>query len=151
MGLLLDTETLIVWSAAPQALDRRRDQHPDEELHVSVITADELLRAAEAAPDEARRVRRRAFVESVLELFPLLPLDRATVRAHAALSAAYGRRAGGLSPSDRWLAATCLAHGLTLMTTRPEVFAGVAGLACEAWPGAGVELSDAGARKVSAR
>lgn len=136
MGLLLDTESLIAWAAAPEALAGRAEAGGEEELHVSVITADELLRAADAAADAARRARRRAFAESVLELFPLLPLDRATVRAHAALQAGLGRRSSGLAPSDGWLAAACLAHGLTLMTTRPRVFAGIAGLRCEAWPGA---------------
>jgi predicted nucleic acid-binding protein len=133
MGLLIDADTLVLWAADPAGLAAWGGGRGGEELHVSVITADELLRAADAAEQPGARARRRALVESLLELFPLLALDRATARAHAGLQLPAARRAR-LGASDRWLAATCLAHGLTLLTPRASHFEGIPGLACEGWP-----------------
>jgi predicted nucleic acid-binding protein len=132
MGFLIDADTLVLWAADPAKLAAWSETRGEEELHVSVITADELLRAAQAAEQPGARARRRALVESLLELFPLLALDRATARAHAGLQLAPAHRAR-LRASDRWLAATCLAHGLTLLTPRFYHFEGIPGLVCQAW------------------
>jgi|GEM_PF-2227236 len=134
MGLLLDSETLVHWAARPGELASWGARRGGEELHVSVISADELLRAADQTEDADVRVRRRALVEALLEMFPLLALDRATARAHAALRLPAGRRRP-LAVPDRWLAAACLAHGLTLLTPRTADFADIPGLNCEVWPG----------------
>lgn len=133
MGLLLDSETLVHWAARPSDLAAWAAQRGGEEVHVSVISADELLRAADHAEDAHVRMRRRALVEALLEMFPLLALDRATARAHAALRLPTGRRPP-LALPDRWLAATCLAHGLTLLTPRAAAFRHIPGLVCELWP-----------------
>ena len=131
MGLLLDADTLVHWAAHPDQLTIWSRDRGEEELHVSVITADELLRAADAATQPGSRARRRALVESLLELFPLLALDRATARAHAGLPPLRHIRLG---VSDRWLAAACLAHGLTLLTPRAALFDQIPGLTCKSWP-----------------
>jgi tRNA(fMet)-specific endonuclease VapC len=38
-----------------------------------------------------------------------------------------------IGPHDLWLAATCLAHGLTMVTVNIREFAWVPGLAVESW------------------
>ena len=45
-------------------------------------------------------------------------------------------RAGALiGPHDLWLAATCVAHGLTMVTGNVREFARVPGLEIEVWEG----------------
>jgi tRNA(fMet)-specific endonuclease VapC len=79
------------------------------------------------------RAKRSAFVEGILERFPLLSVDLACARAHAQLWAEL-RQAGALiGPHDLWLAATCVAHGLTMVTANVREFARVPGLELEVW------------------
>lgn len=40
-----------------------------------------------------------------------------------------------IGPHDLWLAATCLAHGLTMVTANIREFARVPGLDVESWAG----------------
>ncbi|MDP9486631.1 MAG: PIN domain-containing protein, partial [Actinomycetota bacterium] len=87
------------------------------------------------AGDPNVRARRSAFVEAVLDRFPLLPVDLATARAHAQLWAALTAEGRIIGPHDLWLAATCLAHGLTMVTANVREFARVPGLDIESWAG----------------
>ena len=45
----------------------------EEEFFLSVVTASELLHGVHRAREASRRARRSAWVEAVLERFPLLP------------------------------------------------------------------------------
>ena len=120
----------------------RLDLHPiltgreDEEFFLSVITASELLHGVHRALDPAVRARRSAWVEAVLERFPLLPVDLATARAHAQVWAELAARGELIGPHDLWLAAQCVAHGLGLATAHVRGFTRVPGLAVEHWHGA---------------
>jgi hypothetical protein len=55
-------------------------------------------------------------VEAILERLPLLPVDLATARAHAQVWAELATAGTLIGPYDRWLAAACVAHGLTMVT-----------------------------------
>ncbi len=76
-----------------------------------------------------------AFVEGVLERFPLLAVDLACARAHAQLQAELSRAGTLIGPHDLWLAATCVAHGLAMVTGNVRGFARVPGLEIEVWKG----------------
>jgi tRNA(fMet)-specific endonuclease VapC len=79
------------------------------------------------------RTKSSSFVEAVLERFPLLPVDLATARAHAQVWAELAAAGTLIGPHDLWLAATCVAHGLTMVTANGREFARVPGLAVEVW------------------
>jgi tRNA(fMet)-specific endonuclease VapC len=100
---------------------------------LSVITASELLHGVHRATDPIVRARRSAFVEAVLERFPLLSVDLATARAHAQLWAGLMAEGRLIGPHDLWLAATCLAQGLTMVTANLREFVRVPGLTVESW------------------
>jgi tRNA(fMet)-specific endonuclease VapC len=133
MGVLIDASILIEAERGRLDLAARVTDRPDEEAFVSVITASELLRGVHRAAHADQRARRAAFVEGLLRRLPVLDVDLATARAHArtwADLAAAGERIG---PHDLWLAATCIAHGLTLITANVREFARVPGLRLEDW------------------
>ena len=67
----------------------------------------------------------------MLERFPLLPVDLAT--AHAQLWAGLMAEGRLIGPHDLWLAATCLAYRLTMVTANVREFARVPGLVVESW------------------
>lgn len=135
MAVLIDASILIEAERGRLGLEAHVARHGEDEAFLSVITASELLHGVHRATQPDVRARRSAFVEGVLERFPLLDVDLACARAHAQLWAEL-RRAGALiGPHDLWLAATCIAHGLTMVTGNVREFARVPGLELEVWEG----------------
>ncbi len=133
MGVLIDASVLIDHERGRVDLGDRLAGREDEEFFLSVVTASELLHGVHRAGSSNIRARRSAFVEAVLERFPLLLVDLATARAHARLWAELMAEGRLIGPHDLWLAATCLAHGLTMVTGNVREFARVPGLDVEAW------------------
>jgi len=133
MAVLIDSSILIEAERGRLDLEPHVARHGEEEAFLSVVTASELLHGVHRATQADVRARRSAFVEGVLERFPLLSVDLACARAHAQVWADL-RRAGALiGPHDLWLAATCVAHGLTMVTANVREFARVPGLELEVW------------------
>jgi tRNA(fMet)-specific endonuclease VapC len=133
MAVLIDASILIEAERGRLSLEPHVARHGEEEAFLSVVTASELLHGVHRATQPDVRARRSAFVEGILERFPLLSVDLACARAHARLWADL-RQAGALiGPHDLWLAATCVAHGLTMVTANVREFARVPGLELEVW------------------
>lgn len=78
-------------------------------------------------------MKRSAFVEGILERFAILDIDVVTARAHAQLWADLSLAGALVGPHDLWLAATCIAHGMTLITANRREFERVRGLSVERW------------------
>ncbi|MGH7483129.1 MAG: type II toxin-antitoxin system VapC family toxin [Longimicrobiales bacterium] len=133
MGVLIDASVLIESERGRIDLAQRIAGREEEEFFLSVVTASELLHGVHRASDDGVRSRRAAFVEGVIERFPLLSIDLETARAHARLWADLAGRGALIGPHDMWLAGACLAHGLTLVTGNTREFERVPGLAVENW------------------
>jgi predicted nucleic acid-binding protein len=133
MGVLIDASVLIEHERGRLELEPYLERREDEEFFLSVVTASELLRGVHRARDAGVRARRAAWVEAVLERFPLLPVDLATARAHAQLWAELAARGEMIGPHDLWLAAACVAHGLRMATANVREFERVPGLEVVTW------------------
>ena len=133
MAVLIDASILIEAERGRLDPEPHVKRHGEEEAFLSVVTASELLHGVYRATAPNIRARRSAFVEGLLERFPLLSVDPDCARAHAQLWANL-RHAGALiGPHDLWLAATCVAHGLTMVTANVREFSRVPGLTLEVW------------------
>ena len=132
MAVLIDASILIEAERSRLDLEPHVAQRREEEFFLSVITASELLHGVHRTVQSEVRTKRSAFVEAILERFPLLPVDVVTARAHAQVWAelAAGQMIGA---HDLWLAATCIAHGLTMVTANVREFTRVPGLVVEVW------------------
>jgi predicted nucleic acid-binding protein len=77
MGVLIASSVLIAHERGRidvRALAEQRVAGREEEaFHLSVVTVSELLDGVHRAADRARRARRSAYVEAVLDQFPILP------------------------------------------------------------------------------
>jgi len=133
MGVLIDASVLIKAERGRIDLRDKLADRGDEEFFLSVVTASELLHGVYRARDETTRARRAAVVEAVLQRFPLLPVDLATARLHAQIGADLASRGSLIGPNDLWLAASALAHGLSLATGNVREFGRVPGLIVEPW------------------
>jgi tRNA(fMet)-specific endonuclease VapC len=133
VAVLIDARILIEYERGRLDLERYLTHRQQEEFFLSVVTASELLHGVHRAVQPEVRTKRSAFVEAILERFPLLPVDLATARTHAQVWAELAAAGTLIGPHDLWLAATCIAHGLTMITANIREFARVPGLAVEVW------------------
>jgi len=133
VAVLIDASVLIEHERHRIDLTTRLAGREDEEFFLSVVTASELLHGVHRAADAGVRARRSALVEAILERFPLLAIDLATARAHARLWADLASAGTLIGPHDLWLAAACLAHGLSLATANTREFDRVPALSVENW------------------
>lgn len=133
MAVLIDTSILIAYERGQIDVASRVADREGEEAFLSVISASELLHGAHRAADPAIRTRRLAFVEAVLARFPVLDIDLEVARAHAGLWSSLAQRGEMIGVHDSWIAATCVARDLTLITANMREFGRVPGLRVENW------------------
>lgn len=133
MAVLIDASILIEYERGRLDLERHLAQRQQDDFYLSVVTASELLHGVHRAVQSGVRAKRSALVEALLGRFPLLPVDLATARAHAQIWADLSAAGKLIGPNDLWLAATCLAHGLTMVTANVREFSRVPGLIVEVW------------------
>lgn len=133
MAVLIDASVLIEAERGRLDLAPHVARRADEESFLSVITASELLHGVHRADRPDIRAKRSAFVEGILERFPILQVDLTTARAHAQVWAGLAAAGSIIGPHDLWLAATCIAHGLVMVTANAREFERVPGLEVEVW------------------
>lgn len=125
MAVLIDTSILVDAERLGKPLD---DALGDEDRAISVITASELLHGVDRAGEESVRVRRQVFVEHVLASLDPLPITTKVARSHARLWAHLEQAGQIIGAHDLWIAATALAHGMSLATGNARHFERVPGL-----------------------
>ena len=104
MSVLVDTSLLIG--------SHRIDEVDQRGWAISAITVGELEAGVLLADEPSKRAGRLRQLSAVLAQAPVLPVDRAVADRYAEL-----RRESRRSPTnDLWIAATALAHDLTLIT-----------------------------------
>ena len=133
MGVLIDSNVLIEAERGLLDVAAKVKGREGEEFFISVVTASELLHGVWRAKDAKMRARRAAFVEGVLERFPVLNIDLAVARVHAQLWAELDAKGSPIGAHDLWLAASCVAHGHSFITRNAREFKRVPGLEVEAW------------------
>jgi tRNA(fMet)-specific endonuclease VapC len=133
MGVLIDASVLIEHERGRLSLDPYLDGRESEEFFLSVITVSELLHGVHRASDPQVKARRSAWVESMLDRMPILTIDTSTARAHSQVWSHLAEIGRMIGPHDLWLAASCIAHGLSLVTANLREFERVPGLQLESW------------------
>lgn len=126
MALLLDTDILVALErgAEPGEIDA---QLGEQDRAISVITVSELLHGMQRASG-ATRTRRSAFVEHLLAGLEAIPITEPVARVHAEIWADLAARGRPTGSHYLWIAATAIAHGLTLATGNARHYQHVTGL-----------------------
>ncbi|MFL6194780.1 MAG: type II toxin-antitoxin system VapC family toxin [Thermoanaerobaculia bacterium] len=133
MGVLIDSSVLIGYERGRIDLNEGLAGLEEQDLFISVITVSELLHGVHRARDAKIRAFRSAFVEAIFESLPILQIDFSTARIHAQLWADLASSGQLIGPHDLWLAASAVAHGLTLVTANVREFQRVPGLPVKSW------------------
>lgn len=126
MAVLIDTDLLV--DIERGVTNPKVDEAiGGEDRAISVITVSELLHGVRRVTG-AQRTRRSAFVEHLLAGMRPIEITEQVARVHAEAwpeLAGTGRMIGA---HDLWIAATALAHGMSLATGNAEEFRRVPGL-----------------------
>jgi tRNA(fMet)-specific endonuclease VapC len=120
--LLLDTTVLIDAEHGAAALDDVVDD--DDDTAIAAITVAEL-RVGELLADDARRAARKAFIDALVAVVPVISYDLAVATAHARLLAATRKAGRSRGAHDLIIAATAAAGGRTVVTADPAGFEGL--------------------------
>jgi len=128
MGVILDTSVLI--EAERGRLDiegwiRGREEEP---FGLSVITVSELLHGVHRADSRKRRLKRSAYVERVIELFPVFPFDLAASRVYAEIWAEHAGKGVHIGAHDLLIASTAVSLGFSVASFNPRQFERIEGL-----------------------
>ena len=131
MGVILDTSVLI--EAERQASDIRVfiENRKEEVFGLSVISVAELLHGVHRADSTQRRLKRSAFVEKVIELFPIYPFEVPVARIYAQLWADLIKKGLQIGAHDLIIGATALSLGFSVATFNKRHFERIEGLKIE--------------------
>lgn len=133
MGILIDTSIFIESERGRLNIDAQIAERGDEDIFISVVTASELLHGVHRAKNQTTRKRRAATTEAVIAQFTILSIDMVIARIHSQLWAELESSGQIIGSHDLWLAATCLAHGLKMVTANVRGLIRVPGLEVENW------------------
>jgi len=133
MGILIDSDFLIEIERKKQDVSKQIIGREAEEVFLSVISASELLQGVHRAKESKLKAKRLAFVEAVLEMFPIIEIDLQIARSHEQPWSSLQEQGIMIGLHDSWIAATCLAYNLVLVTSNLREFKRVAALKIEKW------------------
>ncbi len=131
MTCLLDSDICIdiLRRKSPRLLDRLNALDPAD-VRLSIVTHAELLYGALKSVDPTANL---ASLKTLTDTFVVLPVDERCARSYAEIRVHLEARGTPIGPNDTLIAATALAHDLTLVTHNVREFARVLGLRVEDW------------------
>jgi tRNA(fMet)-specific endonuclease VapC len=131
MGVIFDSSVLVYLERNLQQVEKIIGGRENEPFGISVITVSELLHGVHRADSEKRRLKREAFVEKVIELFPLYPFDLAAARIYARVWANLARKGVAIGSHDLMIGATCISLGFSVVTLDFRDFEKIPGIKVE--------------------
>jgi tRNA(fMet)-specific endonuclease VapC len=131
MQYLLDTNAWIMYLKDPDSEVRKRllTVSPQDIFTCSIVVS-ELLHGAEKYGNRHKRV---TMVQTLLAPFQCLPFDDIDATHYASLRHDLEIRGEVIGPYDLLIAAICIRHQLTLVTSNVNEFTRVRGLTVQDW------------------
>jgi predicted nucleic acid-binding protein len=127
MAIVLDADVIIRGEKGTFDLKKWVASRPSEQFEVAAITVAELWHGVERATG-SHKATREHYLQTVLELLPIIPYTEQTAYEHARIWAeleASGRMIGSY---DLIVAATALERGSVVATFNKRYFAQIRGL-----------------------
>jgi predicted nucleic acid-binding protein len=131
MGLILDTSVLIEAERQEVVIDKFTENRKEEIFGLSVITVAELLHGVHRADSIRRRLKRSAYVEKVIELFPVYSFEISIARIYSELWSDLSRRGIQIGAHDLIIGSTALSLGFSVATNNLRHFGRIEGLKVE--------------------
>lgn len=131
MGLILDTSVLIEAERGRLNVEEFIGGREEEPFGLSVITVAELLHGVHRADSQKRRIKRSAFVEKIIDLFPVYPFDLAAARIYAEVWANLLSKGISVGSHDLLIGSTALSLGFSVASFNKRHFDRIEGLELE--------------------
>jgi predicted nucleic acid-binding protein len=131
MGVVLDTSVLIEAERRGFEIDKFTENREDEIFGLSVITVAELLHGVHRADSTKRRLKRSAYVEKVIELFPVYVFEISIARIYSELWSDLSRKGIQIGAHDLIIGSTALSLGFSVATYNMRHFERIEGLEIE--------------------
>jgi tRNA(fMet)-specific endonuclease VapC len=131
MGVIFDTSFLIEAERRESEISRFLENRKEEVFGISIITVSELLHGVRRADSTKRRLKRSAYVEKVIELFPIYNFEISTARIYAELWADLSRKGIQIGAHDLIIGSTALSLGFSVVTLNLRHFERIEGLKIE--------------------
>jgi len=131
MGIIFDTSVLVSFERGLININRLVAGREKEPFGISVITVSELLHGVHRADSQKRRLKREAFVEKIIETFPIYPFDLNASRIYARLWASLAKKGTQVGAHDLMIASTAISLGFSVLTLNLRDFRKIKGLNLE--------------------
>lgn len=130
MGIVVDTNVFIDSENGRYDLHELTNFSEYGDTFISVITVSELYLGIHLAPDNASRIRREAFVETIVRTVPILSFTEDVAKIYSRLYAIFlkPRNKSANNVHDLQIAATALSHGYPVLTSNVDDFEKIPGL-----------------------
>ena len=127
---LLDTDTIIFNLKGHPAVKENLQRHLNDPLKISVVTCMELYYGAYKSANVTGNLAKIRAIEEALEM---IPLGSESAQIFGSLKVQMEKKGTRLDDFDLALAASALAHNLTLVTNNVSHFKRIAGLKLANW------------------
>jgi predicted nucleic acid-binding protein len=131
MGVILDTSVLIEAERRKAEIDKLTEDREEEIFGISVITVAELLNGLHRADSTKRRLKRSAYVEKIIELFPIYAFETSIARIYAELWSDLSKKGIQIGAHDLIIGSTALSLGFSVATRNMRHFERIEGLKIE--------------------
>ena len=131
MGVILDTSVLIEAERRKFEIDTFTENRDEEIFGLSVISVAELLHGVHRADSTERRLKRSAYVEKAIELFPIYVFEISTARIYAELWSDLSQKGIQIGAHDLIIGSTALSLGFSVATYNIRHFERIEGLKVE--------------------
>jgi tRNA(fMet)-specific endonuclease VapC len=138
MGVILDTSLLIAAEREEWDIKAYIQGREEEPFGLSVISVSELLHGVHRADSNKRRLKRSAYVEKVIELFPIYPFDLTAARIYAEVWVHLLAKGIQVGAHDLMIAATAMSLGFSVASADKRHFDQIEGLEFEWVAGKGI-------------
>ena len=131
MGVILDTSVLIEAERQKAEIDKFTENREEEIFGISVVTVAELLHGLHRADSTKRRLKRSAYVEKIIELFPIYVFETSIARIYAELWSDLSKKGIQIGAHDLIIGSTALSLGFSVATRNMRHFERIEGLKIE--------------------
>lgn len=131
MGVIFDTSVLIEAERRKAEIDKLTEDREEEIFGISVITVAELLHGLHRADSTKRRLKRSAYVEKIIELFPIYAFETSIARIYAELWSDLSKKGIQIGAHDLIIGSTALSLGFSVATRNMRHFERIEGLKIE--------------------
>lgn len=131
MCVIFDTTVLIAIELSSLNIEKLIEGREDEPFGISAITVSELLHGVHRADSERRRLKREAYVERIIEFFPIYPFDLNAARIYARVWAHLAKKGISIGAHDLIIASTAISIGFSVLTSDIRDYGKIKGLKVE--------------------